>query len=187
MKTLLYQSLWYHSNPDILDIWTQLSFWNIEHAKTYCPLILCFPDLIQKGGFRKGTCLCISAPNQWAQLYFKKNKQIDPNEVLKELNRTVWVLDECLGPICFTLGSGGSWSTGLSLAAPYISVVFICSWPHSGKAGRCGKAYTAASEFLLLWCPACKSCTGQWERSHVGPQHRPGLTRNEAANSCVSW
>lgn len=39
------------------------------------------------------------------QVCFPKNKQIRPNEVSKELNRTVWDLDECLGPICFAFWS----------------------------------------------------------------------------------
>lgn len=42
------------------------------------------------------------------QVYFQRNKQICPNEVSKELDRTVWDVDECLRPICFTFPSPGS-------------------------------------------------------------------------------
>lgn len=41
----------------------------------------------------------------------------------KRQSRTVWVLDECLGPICFTFRSLGSGSTGQILAAPQASLL----------------------------------------------------------------
>lgn len=72
---------------------------------------------------RKGFCLCTLVSNLWAQMYFKKNKQIYPNEVSKELNRTAWILDECLGPICFTFRSLGSGSTELIPVAPHVSLL----------------------------------------------------------------
>lgn len=57
---------------------------------------------------RKYFCLCNLIPRPWVQVYFQRNKQICPNEVSQEPNRTVWDLDECLGPICFTFPSLGS-------------------------------------------------------------------------------
>lgn len=82
---------------------------------------------------RKGFCLCTLVPNLGAQLYFERNKQIYPNEVSKEQNRTVWVLDECLGPICFTFRSFGSGSTGLFLAAPHVSLSQFFFWLGLGR------------------------------------------------------
>jgi hypothetical protein len=58
--------------------------------------------------FRKYFCLCTLIPHPWVQVYFQRNKQICPNEVSWEPNRTVWDLDECLRPICFTFRSLGS-------------------------------------------------------------------------------
>lgn len=73
---------------------------------------------------RKYFCLCTWMLHPWVQVYFQKNKQICPNEVSKELNRTVWDLDECLGPICFAFRSLGSVLQGSFWWLPHLFSLF---------------------------------------------------------------
>lgn len=113
---------------------------------------------------RKGFCLCTLVPNLGAQLYFERNKQIYPNEVSKEQNRTVWVLDECLGPICFTFRSFGSGSTGLFLAAPHVSLSQFSFWLGLGRMKDVRKPCQLAQK--LPWS-AILMAKAAWQRGDV--------------------
>ena len=122
---------------------------------------------------RKGFCLCTLVPNLGAQLYFERNKQIYPNEVSKEQNRTVWVLDECLGPICFTFRSFGSGSTGLFLAAPHVSLSQFSFWLGLGRMGDVRKPCQLAqnlpwSAILTAKAARPREDESRWVRAWVG-------------------
>lgn len=106
---------------------------------------------------RKGFCLCTLVPNLGAQLYFERNKQIYPNEVSEEQNRTVCVLDEWLGPICFTFRSFGSGSTGLFLAAPHVSLSQFSFWLGLGRMRDVRKPCQLAQKLPWSACPDGKS------------------------------
>lgn len=123
---------------------------------------------------RKYFCLCNLIPRPWVQVYFQRNKQICPNEVSQEPNRTVWDLDECLGPICFTFPSLGSVLLGPFWELPPFLLHAPLGLPRK-RMNNVGSLSAAQNPPCFAY-PECKS--------HMGREHVNRMVNNRGRSGC---